>query len=109
MKIISDIYTVLLTTLRPPSKIRPLVGFNDTIPQKAAGIRTLPARSVPNPKIDPPYPRMAPSPLDDPPGPRFLSCGFAVAPYIGFELPKLNIVCGTFVKQKGLAPRSFNL
>ena len=68
------------TTLRPPSKIRPLVGFNETMPQNAAGILTLPARSVPNPKIEPPYPSIAPSPLDDPPGDRVLSCGFDVAP-----------------------------
>ena len=62
-----------LTTLLPPSYIRPLVGFNEAIPQKAAGILRLPALSVPKPKIDPPYPSIAPSPLEDPPGDLFLS------------------------------------
>lgn len=46
---------------------RPEVGLNPQIPQKDAGIRTLPPISVPIPRMDPPPATSAPSPPEDPP------------------------------------------
>lgn len=43
------------------------VGLSPQIPQKDAGIRMLPAMSVPRPRMDPPPPIRAPSPPDEPP------------------------------------------
>ena len=97
------------TTLLPPSNMRPVVGFKDVVPQKAAGVLRLPPTSVPSPRIDPPEASNAASPLEEPPGDLDLSKGLVVVPYTGFELPKLYMVWGMFVKQKGFAPRAFNL
>lgn len=44
------------------------VGLNPQMPQKDAGIRMLPAMSVPMPRKEPPPPIRAPSPPDEPPG-----------------------------------------
>ena len=79
------------------------------MPQNAAGVLKLPPTSVPRPKIEPPYAIKAASPLDDPPGDLVLSKGFVVIPYTGFELPKLYIVWGKFVRQNGMAPSFFNV
>lgn len=43
------------------------VGFKAQMPQKDAGMRILPPRSPPRPKIDPPPPIRAPSPPVEPP------------------------------------------
>ncbi len=62
---------------------RPVVGLKPTIPHMAAGRRTLPPMSVPNPRAEPPPPIKAASPPLDPWG--VLSCrrGLRVTPSIG--------------------------
>lgn len=84
--------------------ILPAVGFRPQIPHILAGILILPPMSVPIPSIDPPAAIRAPSPPDDPPGPRFVSWGFKVRPYIGFEHSNVIMVWGTLVRTKGTAP-----
>lgn len=84
--------------------ILPDVGLRPQIPHILAGILILPPMSVPIPSIDPPAAISAPSPPEDPPGPRFMSWGFKVRPYIGFEHSKVIMVWGTLVRTKGTAP-----
>ena len=49
--------------------IRSGVGLNPNTPQKCAGTRMDPPRSLPMPRRDPPAPIKAASPLEEPPGP----------------------------------------
>src|SRR5699024_1338616 len=62
---------------------KPLVGFSPTTPQKAAGIRTEPLTSVPNPKGTTPVATVAAVPLDEPPAHRVVSQGFKHGPLSG--------------------------
>lgn len=50
------------------------------IPQKVAGMRMLPAVSVPMPRMEPLCANMAPSPPEEPPGVFFKFRGFRVCP-----------------------------
>ena len=54
-------------------------------------MRTLPPRSVPNPRMLPPPAIRAASPPDDPPVVRVVSCGFTVSPNIGFVVSILKM------------------
>ena len=71
--------------LLPRSIIRPNVGFNEEMPQKCAGILTLPPTSDPRPKMDPPIAMRQASPPEEPPGVLVWSKGCVVTPKTGFE------------------------
>lgn len=68
----------------------PSVDFNETTPHILAGIRRLPARSLPVPKAQPPAASRAHSPPEEPPG----------------VLQKLNAKWFAFEESVGLQQRS---
>ena len=61
-------------------ELRPAVGRNPYVPQKAAGARMEPPMSVPMPSGEHLKPVEAPSPPEEPPGLRVRLCGFRVVP-----------------------------
>ena len=68
-------------------EIRPQVGFNEEMPQNAAGTRTEPPTSLPMPKGAAPPPIRAPSPALLPPELRRVSQGLRVSPWAGLPPP----------------------
>ena len=66
--------------------IRPKLGFNPTVPQNAAGIRTEPPMSEPSARGTQPAATAAPEPPDEPPGVRALSHGLRVTPQRGLSV-----------------------
>src|SRR5689334_17539457 len=61
--------------------MRPKLGFNPTMPQKAAGMRIDPPMSHPSASGTQPDPTAEPDPPDEPPGVRSVFQGFLVTPH----------------------------
>jgi hypothetical protein len=66
--------------------IRPRAGFNPTIPQKEAGMRTDPPMSVPSARLAHPVATATAEPPDEPPDVRVGSLGLRVIPQSGLEV-----------------------
>ena len=66
--------------------MRPKLGFNPTMPQKEAGMRTEPPMSEPSASGTEPLATAAPEPPEEPPGVRDLSQGLRVMPQSGLSV-----------------------
>ena len=73
------------------------------MPQKHAGMRILPAISLPTPRMEPFPPIMAPSPPEEPPGDLVELCGLQVSPKIGLAQAKLVDKCVNSIRVFGNA------
>ena len=88
------------------SGTRPYVGFSAKIPQKAAGIRTLPPPSVPSASGPAPSATAAAAPPLEPPAVRVGSCGLRVTPDSGESVTPFQPNSGVVVLPMNTAPCS---
>jgi hypothetical protein len=86
---------------------RPLVGFT-AMPQKCAGTRIDPERSLPIPAGESCAATAAASPPLDPPAVRFKSCGLFVRPKIGLSVSYGIAISEVLVLPRMIAPAFFN-
>ena len=85
---------------------RPKLGFRPKLPQKAAGMRTDPAPSVPTLSGPRPAATAAAVPPDEPPGVRDRSQGLRVMPVSGELVSPLQPNSGVLVLPSSTAPAS---
>ena len=88
---------------------RPKLGFRPTLPQKAAGMRTLPAPSVPMPIGPMPAATAAAAPPEEPPGVLARFQGLRVRPVSGELVSPLQPNSGVVVLPSSTAPASRSL
>src|SRR5437660_1996544 len=81
----------------PAIGTRPLVGFNPAMPQKCAGTRIDPERSLPIPAGERHAEIAAASPPLEPPGVISGLCGLLARPKIGLSVSYGIAISGTFV------------
>src|SRR5437764_15345097 len=93
----------------PAPDTRSVVGFRPTMPQKCAGTRIEPDRSLPNPTGERHALIAAASPPLDPPEVLLKSCGLFVRPKTGFSHLYGIAISGTFVLPSRIAPAAFRL
>src|SRR5689334_16679412 len=91
----------------PSIGARPVVGFNPAIPQKCAGTRIDPERSLPIPAGERQAAMAAASPPLEPPGVLFGSYGLFVRPKTGLSVSYGIAISGVFVLPRTIAPADF--
>src|SRR3546814_15030412 len=86
--------------------MRPWVALSATSPQRAAGIRTEPAASVPIAACPIPAAKPAAEPPLEPPGVRSKFQGLRVMPYFGLSVTAFQPNSGVVVLPSKIAPLS---